>query len=190
MKIRVATPADAERIAEIYGPYVENTAITFEYKAPDASEMAKRIAKTLETYPYLVSEDDDGIVRGYTYAGRFRVREAYDHCVEMSLYVDIDYRKSGIGRALYAEIEKLLLMQNIYVVYANVTFTNDKEDTHVTDDSIKFHKKLGYELIGKHADCGYKFGNWYGVCWLEKNLSERPEVVEPFIPFPRIKEKL
>ena len=186
MKIRVAGPSDARRIAEIYAPYVDETAISFEYTAPGAEEMERRIKATLEKYPYLVAEDDEGIVRGYTYAGRFRVREAYDHCVEMSLYVDKDYRKSGIGRALYTEIEKLLLKQNIYVVYANVTFTDNKEDTHVTDDSIKFHRKLGYELIGKHAKCGYKFGNWYGVCWLEKNLSERPEVVKPFIPFSEI----
>ena len=83
MKIRVAKPSDAKRIAEIYAPYVEETAISFEYTAPDAQEMEKRITSILEKYPYLVAEDEDGIVRGYTYAGRFRVREAYDHCVDI-----------------------------------------------------------------------------------------------------------
>ena len=183
MQIRVALPEDAERIAQIYAPYVEETAISFELTAPDATEMERRMKATLEKYPYLVAVDDDGVVRGYTYAGRFRVREAYDHTAEMSLYVDKEYRQSGIGRALYAEIEKYLLKQNIYVIYANVTFTDDETDTHVTDDSIRFHKKLGYELVGRHNKCGYKFGNWYGVCWLEKNLCERPKEVGPYIPF-------
>ena len=183
MKIRVATTADAERIAEIYAPYVTDTAISFELTAPSADDMRSRIAATLQNYPYLVAEDDDGTVIGYSYAGRFRPREAYIHSVEMSVYVDKARRQSGIGRALYEKIEEILLKQNIYVVYANITFTDDPSDTHVNDDSVRFHRKLGYELVGKHHECGYKFGNWYGVCWLEKNLSKRPETVKDFIPF-------
>jgi len=186
MIIRIATPADAERIAKIYKPYVDDTAISFELTAPDADEMKSRIASTLKYYPYLVAEDEEGVVRGYAYAGKFRPREAYIHSVETSIYVDLSYRQSGIGKALYQKLEEILLRQNIYVLYANITFTTDLNDSHVNDDSIRFHEKLGYELVGKHSRCGYKFGNWYGVCWLEKNLCDRPETVNPFIPFSEI----
>ena len=72
------------------------------------------------------------------------------------------------------------------MLYANIPFTEDKKDPHVNDDSVKFHQKLGYELVGRHSQCGYKFGRWYGVCWLEKNLSIRPAIVEPFIPFSKL----
>ena len=34
-RIREATPEDAARVAEIYRPYVENTAVTFETVPPD-----------------------------------------------------------------------------------------------------------------------------------------------------------
>ena len=34
IKIRTATPEDAEALAAIYTPYVENTSITFEYTVP------------------------------------------------------------------------------------------------------------------------------------------------------------
>lgn len=33
MKIRIATVDDAERLRKIYTPYVEKTAISFEYEA-------------------------------------------------------------------------------------------------------------------------------------------------------------
>ena len=59
--IRLASPSDAVRIAEIYRPYVLNTAITFEYDPPSAEEMEKRIAGTLPAFPYLVWEED-GVV--------------------------------------------------------------------------------------------------------------------------------
>ena len=186
MKIRVAVPGDAKRIAEIYKPYVDDTAISFELTAPEEEEMEARIVATLKNYPYLVAEDENGVVVGYAYAGKFRPREAYIHSVEMSIYIDRNCRRAGIGKALYAELEKILLRQNIYVVYANITFTDDPKDTHVNDDSVRFHEKLGYEFVGKHNRCGYKFGNWYGVCWLEKNLCDRPDVVSPFVSFAEI----
>ena len=36
--IRDAKPEDAARLLEIYGPYVENTAISFEYETPGLEE--------------------------------------------------------------------------------------------------------------------------------------------------------
>ena len=36
--IRVASTEDAQTLLEIYRPYVEHTAITFEYDVPDIEE--------------------------------------------------------------------------------------------------------------------------------------------------------
>ena len=52
--IRPAAPEDAEALLSIYAPYVKHTAITFEYKVPSVEEFRKRIAHTLQHYPYLV----------------------------------------------------------------------------------------------------------------------------------------
>lgn len=46
--IRTATPADAQALLNIYAPYVEHTAITFEYDVPSAEEFASRIEYTLQ----------------------------------------------------------------------------------------------------------------------------------------------
>ena len=40
-KIRVATTQDAKSLVEIYAPYVEKTAITFEYTVPTVEEFAE-----------------------------------------------------------------------------------------------------------------------------------------------------
>ena len=69
IKIRTATPEDAEALAAIYAPYVENTSITFEYTVPSVEEFAERIRHTLARYPYLVAEKS-GIPIGYAYASR------------------------------------------------------------------------------------------------------------------------
>ncbi len=46
MKIRNACKEDAKQLLAIYAPYVEKTAITFEYQVPSLEEFEERIEKT------------------------------------------------------------------------------------------------------------------------------------------------
>jgi len=96
MNIRLATPSDAATLLAIYAPYVENTAITFEYEVPTIEDFANMIEKTLEKYPYLVAEED-GLILGYAYASTYYARAAYDWAVELSVYVSQDARGKGVG---------------------------------------------------------------------------------------------
>ena len=124
--IRTARESDAEALLKIYAPYVTGTAITFEYDVPSVAEFKKRIAHTLEKYPYLVAEID-GVPVGYAYAGVFKGRAAYDWAVETSIYVAKDRKRCGIGGQLYRELEKRLQAQNILNLYACIAYA-DKID--------------------------------------------------------------
>ncbi|MBQ0009517.1 MAG: N-acetyltransferase [Ruminococcus sp.] len=181
MTIRMATPADAGAIYQIYVPYVRDTAISFEITVPTAEEFRGRIERTLLEYPYLVAEEGGQIV-GYAYASAFHGREAYRHTAETSIYVERSERRHGIGRALYAELEKACAEQNIFVLYACATTTDRADDRYLNDDSLRFHKAVGYREIGRHENCGYKFDRWYGIVWLEKKIADRPAHPEPFRP--------
>ena len=82
--IRPATPDDAEALLSIYAPYVEQTAITFEYEVPSVEEFRDRIVHTLKLYPYLVAQretstnsDASTEIVGYAYAGPLHARAAY-----------------------------------------------------------------------------------------------------------------
>ena len=182
MEIRLASVDDAEAILAIYAPYVRNTAITFEYEVPDPEEFRSRVRDTLKNYPYLVAAEGGSIV-GYAYAGPIRKRAAYQHCAEMSVYIDQQYRRHGIGRSLYLELEKRLIRQNVFSLYAGVTTSDRPDDAYVTDGSSRFHGRMGYTKIGEYPLCGYKFGRWYSVAWFEKSLGARPENPDLFIPF-------
>ena len=47
VRIRAARVEDAGKLLEIYRPYVEKTAITFEYEVPEPEEFQARIKRTL-----------------------------------------------------------------------------------------------------------------------------------------------
>lgn len=179
--IRTATAEDAEILLEIYRPYVENTAISFEYEVPTVEEFQKRIENTLQMYPYIAAVAGDKIV-GYAYASAFKQRKAYDWAVETSIYVDMKAQGLGVGKKLYLALEEILKKQNILNLNACISYT-DREDERLTNHSMHFHEHLGYRLVGKFHQCGYKFGNWYDMIWMEKMIGEHAGIPEKVIPF-------
>ena len=171
MKIRTASPRDGAALLKIYGPYVERTAITFEYRVPSVEEFSGRIERTLKQYPYFAAEFEGELV-GYAYAGPFHEREAYDWAVETSIYVAWDQRKMGIGRRLHDALETALREQGILNMNACVACPCGEADEYLTWSSLEFHRHLGYRLVGEFWQCGDKFGRWYNMAWLERHIGD------------------
>lgn len=169
MLIRSAKPEDAARLLQIYKYYVDNTAISFDYEAPSVEEFRNRIVQTLERYPYFVVEDD-GEIKGYTYAGVFKGRAAYAHCCEVTIYLDPDSKKKGYGRALYAALEEALREKGISNLYSCIGVPI-VEDEYLNRNSELFHEHMGYTKVGEFHRCGYKFGRWYNMIWMEKIIK-------------------
>ena len=161
MPIRIATEADIPAMLEIYRPYVENTTYSFEYDVPCRKTFTQRFYDHIQQFPWLVWEEE-GVVRGYAYAGAPWERAAYRWCAEISIYLHESIHGQGIGRQLYTAIEQILEKQGYRVVYALVTSENT--------GSVAFHERLGYRTRATFTDCGYKMGRWLGVTWLEKRL--------------------
>ena len=107
IKLRIADKNDAQQLAPIYAYYVENTAISFEYSAPTVEEFESRILHKLEKYPFIVAAENGRCI-GYAYASQFRERESYDWSVELSVYVDKEHLKKGVGTRLYGALLELL----------------------------------------------------------------------------------
>ena len=170
--IRTATPMDAPALLALYAPYVQQTAITFEYDVPTVEEFSLRISQVLQKYPYLVAQRD-GELLGYAYAGSFNERAAYDWAVETSVYVGQDKKKQGIGGRLYQALEQTLGEQGILNLNACIAYP-EVEDEYLTHNSVQFPRHLGYRLVGEFHQCGYKFGRWYNMVWMEKHIGSHP----------------
>jgi L-amino acid N-acyltransferase YncA len=159
VSIRDVRLHDAAAIAEIYRPIVESTIISFEESAPDANEIAARIARTAADYPWLVA-CLDGSVNGYAYAHRFRERAAYRHSVEVSVYVDEAARGRGVGRMLYETLLARLQDEGYHRAFAGIALPNDA--------SVALHRSVGFELIGVYSESGRKFDRWIDVAWWQR----------------------
>ena len=178
--LRLATPADAAEILEIYAPYVENTSVSFEYPVPTLDTFTARIAEVCAEYPYLVAVKDGGIV-GYAYAHRHKERAAYGWNAELSVYLRPEVQGRGLGKMLYRALMAILVRQNVQTVYACVTMPNDK--------SVALHTSLGFDPAGVWSNAGFKHGRWRDVAWFEKSIGTYAVPPKAFTPITEISAK-
>ncbi len=160
--MRDATPADAAACAAIYAPYVTETAISFETVPPGAEEMADRIAAAQRRHAWLVFEHEERVV-GFAYGGPFNPRAAYRWSCEVSVYLELDRRRTGAGRALYSALFARLADRGLRTAVAGMTLPNDA--------SFGLHRAMGFEPVGTYRRIGWKHDAWHDVAWMQRHLA-------------------
>ncbi|NAZ86986.1 GNAT family N-acetyltransferase [Kineococcus sp. T90] len=166
MTVRDAVAADAAACAAIYAPYVRGTVVSFEAEAPDAAELARRIAAAQERHAWLVAEE--GAPQGprvvaYAYAGPFSGRAAYRWSCEVSVYAETGRRRTGAGRLLYAALLQRLEQRGYRAAFAGVAEPNPA--------SSGLHRATGFEPVGTYRRVGFKHGAWRDVTWWQRPLG-------------------
>lgn len=175
IEIRQATENDASELLDIYAPYITDTTITFEDVIPTIEDFKQRIRDISAKFPYLVAIDENNKILGYAYAHSYKPRAAYEWTVEVSIYIDQNYKGHGLGTKLYHHLERLLKQQGVVNLMARITQENAA--------SIRFHKKLGYQETGVFHKVGFKFNRWLDITWMEKSLNPHVEKIQKLIPY-------
>ena len=173
IKFRFAEGSDAAGIADIYGYYVNNTAISFECETPSAEDFRHRISETMPRYPFIVCETD-GNIAGYACAHSYRSFAAYAWGAELSIYLDKRYHGTGLGKALYGALIELLKMMNFQTVYGIVAYPNPESD--------RLHKSMGFRYSGSMQKAGFKLGKWYDITNYELAIGDYPQQLEATLP--------
>jgi L-amino acid N-acyltransferase YncA len=153
---------DAVACAAIYAPYVSDTVISLEERAPSDHELAVRIRETTKTHPWLVAEEADEVI-GYAYAVAHRTRASYRWATDVAVYVSPDRQRRGVGRALYETLFPLLAAQGFRIACAGVTLPNDA--------SVGLHEAVGFRPVGVYRNIGFKHGAWRDVGWWQLQLA-------------------
>ena len=174
MIFREAVREDIPAMLAIYAPYVQNTAVSFEYEVPTLQVFSARFENITARFPWLVCEVD-GQVIGYAYASPAFERAAYQWDADLSVYIAPHGHHRGIGRTFYALLENILDQQGYHNIYALVSSANEP--------SLAFHRAVGYELMTIMPKTGYKLGAWHDMYWFHKRLCPPDAPAHAPIPF-------
>jgi len=81
--------------------YIGETEATFEQEPVTEQQIASRIESVLRSQlPWLVVENETGVVVGYAYASKWREKVAYQHSVEVTIYLANNLAGQGVGTLL------------------------------------------------------------------------------------------
>jgi phosphinothricin acetyltransferase len=173
--IRLTREDDAAGLAAVYRPYVEDSRISFEERAPDAAEMARRIVGERPGFhPWLVAEED-GRLLGFASSSPFRSRPAYRWSVETGIYLAADAHGRGLGKSLLSALVRLLEQQGYVVAVGAIALPNDA--------SVRLHEALGFVHAGTYRGTGFKLGQWIDVGLWQKELAPRSPAPSEPLPF-------
>lgn len=154
--IRTVTLNDAHQLAEIYNHYVLNSIITFDEIPSTITDFEEKIKTIYNNYPFFVFEENNDIL-GYAYANVWRLKPAYKHTAEITVYVKHDQHGKQFGSKLYTKLLQNLKQQNYHAIIGGVSLPND--------GSIMLHEKFGFQKVAHFKAVGRKFNKWIDVAF-------------------------
>jgi L-amino acid N-acyltransferase YncA len=181
VEVRIANPADAAALVNIYAPYIQNTAFTFETEIPSAEQFSTRITNCLAKFPWVVCTINHKMA-GYVYASVHRDREAYQWTCECSVYLDPAFTGKGLGKELYALLFEILKQQGLRNIYAGITLPNEA--------SVRLHEGCGFTRFAVYENVGYKLGSWHKVGWWRLAINGYDREPAPPLKFSEIDRRL
>ena len=166
--IRLSQPEDMVHISAIYAHHVRHGLASFELDPPGEAEMARRRQDVLDAgLPYLVAELD-GAVAGFACAGPYRLRPAYRHTVESTVYVADWAARRGVGRKL---LEALISACEAAGKRQMIAVIGDTDNAA----SIGLHASVGFSHAGTLKNVGYKHGRWLDCVLMQRRLGAGAE---------------
>ncbi|MDR2844862.1 MAG: GNAT family N-acetyltransferase [Puniceicoccales bacterium] len=161
-RIRPAEQRDAAAITHIYNDSVLHSAATFQI-APDNVETRRVWLKRRKPeHPVFVAELAGAVV-AWASLSPYSLREAWQHTVEDSIYLDGTVRGKGLGAAMLGHLLTAARAHGHRVVLARIVADHAA--------SIGLHAKLGFVERGRLLGVGLKCGRWHDVVYMQKDLT-------------------
>jgi len=162
--IRTAGAADVQALTDIYNHYIRTSPATFDIAPVTLESRLEWLSHYSQAGPHrlLVAELDAQVI-GYASSSRLAARAAYATSVETSIYLRPEACGQGLGRRLYAALFASLAGEDVHRAFAQVTLPNPA--------SIALHQQFGFRAIGIQDEVGHKFGRFWSVQLLQKNLT-------------------
>ncbi len=163
--VRDATEEDLPAITALYSHYVLHGTASFEETPPGVAEVRARFdAVHARGLPWLVA-DCQGRIVGYCYAGPHRIRPAFRHTLENSIYVAYDETGRGIGSALLSALLERCARGPWRQMVAVIGDSANR-------GSIALHASQGFHVVGTQRSVGFKFGRWVDIVIMQREIGD------------------
>ena len=159
MIIRGAVIGDLDGINNIYNEAVQNSTATFDTVEKTYEERLTWFEKRDERFVVLVAEIN-GEIAGWASLNQYSDRKAYDMTCENSLYVNVKFRRQGVGQKLLEASITAAKKNKFHSILSRITKENSV--------SLVMHERAGFFRVGTMIEVGEKFGKMLDVELMQK----------------------
>jgi L-amino acid N-acyltransferase YncA len=160
--ITLAEEADFQAIADIYNEYIELGNATMEESRYDARRIKEWVARFNDRERlYAVRKASRTI--GWGIIKRYSDREGYRFACETAIYLTQSQLKKGYGSALKRFLIEECKALDYHHLVAKVFATNTA--------SIEYNLKLGYTIVGRQNEIGFRNGQWLDIVIMQYIIS-------------------
>lgn len=153
--IRPMTAEDWGEVVEIYFQGIQTNMATFEFQCPAYEDWDRAHLPVCR----LVAEKDWQVI-AWAALIPYSPRECYRGVAELSIYVDADSRRSGVGEALLKGLISEAEKNGFWSLQSTILEENVP--------SIKLHEKCGFKRVGVRERLAKdRFGQWRNVVLME-----------------------
>lgn len=154
--IRKMKKSDWDSVRNIYEQGINTNIATFEVSVPSYAMWNKshsKICRLVIIY--------NNAVAGFSALSKVSNREVYNGVAEVSIYIDSNYKKKGLGEKLLRELIIESENNGIWVLQSSILEDNKP--------SVALHKKCGFRIVGyREKIAKNKFGEWKNTLLMER----------------------
>jgi L-amino acid N-acyltransferase YncA len=161
--IRPAGVTDAQALADLWNPWIRDTAVTFNSVEKSQADLAEMIATRQDNGHGFFLAEDTGPPLGFATYAQFRGGIGYARAMEHTIILGPEARGQGVGRALMAALESHARSAGVHAMLAGISGENT--------EGRAFHAALGYADVAVIPQVGRKFGRWMDLVLMQKFLT-------------------
>ena len=171
LKLRDCTLGDADIIAEIYNTYIRKGGSTMDTQLRSREDVVQQIEGFHQRETIMMLERaEDNHVLGWGLIKRNSDLMGFRVSCETSIYIQADQLGKGYGTYLKKAVLERCRSMGYHHIVAKIFASNTT--------SINYNKRLGYEIVGRQREIGYRDGKWQDVVIMQLILDDVP----PFKP--------
>ncbi len=154
IQMRLAQEADYAKIAEIYNIHIGIGKSSMEESLKTAEDIHAWVAKFHDRERLYVCEKEGEII-GWGIIKRYSDREGYRFACETAVYLLPKETGKGYGGQIKQFLIGVCKELNYHHLVAKIFADNEA--------SIRYNQKIGYEIVGRQKEIGWKNDRWQDI---------------------------
>ena len=158
IQIREFTDNDFQSVHKIFNLFIQSSFAAYT-ETELSSDRLKELMKPAKII--LILHEDENII-GFGYVASYKPLPNFSRTGVLTYFIRPEFTGQGLGTILFNELTNRGIEIGITNYLASISSRNEQ--------SLNFHKKHGFDEVGRFKNVGTKFGKDFDIVWVQKQF--------------------